>query len=192
MNHARISGALCVLAAVILSGSQVASAATPAVRTAAPAVTEYYNGGVYTLTPHNWHGAKDCAVIRRTLAHCFDSATQLNAFTARTEPATNTVHPLGFNCSGWTKIWNGRNWTNRGLAFSDWGYPMNLDSYVTPPFEVISWFSDGQRGYSSNNCWARIFKGRNGTGSFLYLPADGESVDLGTPYPTYSIELYRP
>lgn len=182
------------------ASAQVKPSSATAATSGTLKVTEYYQGQTYRLSPTNWHGAKACAIVTPTVAHCFDNAAQLDAFTATpaANPAAGTVEPDGsvvpdgFNCSGYTKIWNGPNWTNIGLAFKDWGYAQNLNSYTQVPFQVISWFSDGQRSYSPNNCPAWIFEGANGTGSGLYLPPDAHAKNLGSPWPTYSIELYHP
>lgn len=184
-------------------GTTIAHAEPAASISQAAAVTEYYNGGTYQLSPGHWHGASACAIVTPTVAYCFDNASELNTFTAT--PAANPLSgqrmpdgsyapdvPDGYNCSGYTKIWNGVNWTNTGLAFKDWGYAQNLNSYTPVPFRVISWFSDGQRAYGPNSCPANIFQGSNGTGAARYLPANAEAKNMGTAWPSYSIELYKP
>lgn len=196
-----LAGVTTAASAIFLGLGTVTAHAEPA--GSAPQqrpVTEYYDGATYTLTPGHWHGASACAVVTPTGAYCFDNATELDAFTST--PAANpsagqrmpdgTFAPYGYDCSGYTKIWNGVNWTNTGLAFKDWGYPQNLNSYVQTPFRVISWFSDDQRGYYPNSCPANIFQGYNGGGAGKYLPANAEAKNLGAAWPTDSIELCKP
>lgn len=187
--------AVAVTAAVGVS-ADAAVASTPPDRAG---ITEYYHGMSYPFSPSDWRGATDCAVKSKTAVFCFDTADQLNAWTAEDEAATRrpltTVSPntaQGYNCTGWTKIWNGPNWTNRGLAFSDWGYAMDINSYYTGTFVTESWFSDAQRGYNTpNSCNARIFKGTGGTGTNILLPANAHSLSMSFS-PTESIELYKP
>jgi hypothetical protein len=195
-------GAAAVVVGPLLAlGSGPASASTSRTTSApAPAITEYYDGHTYALTPTNWHGAKDCAVVSPTVLACFDTAAEMGGYTsgqtAKVEQSDAlTSDPVAtpfVSCSGWTKIWNGANWTGTGLAFHDWGYPQNLNSYTPTPFHLISWFSDGQRGYAANNCNGNAFAGNNGTGNYIGLPKNAESKNRGTAWLTDSIELYHP
>jgi hypothetical protein len=188
--------ALIAPALMVTAAPGHAGPATPnATGSAVSPIVEHYNGRVFTLTPTNWHGAKDCAVVTRTSVYCFDTAAQMNQFTASAAaypPPQAADVPPPSSCSGYTKIWNGPNWTNIGLAFHDWGYWQNLSSYTTVPFRVISWFSDGQRGYSKNNCDANINTANNGGGSNKFLPKCAEAKNLGTSWPSYSIKLNSP
>lgn len=155
-------------------------------------MTEHYRGRTYILTPGNWHGATNCAIVTPTQANCFDSAAQMSAFTSSTAAlAPDSVSRRGVNCSGYTKIWSGASWTGTGLAFHDWGYPQNLNSYVTTPFTVHSWFSDGQRAYASNNCNGALFSGYNGTGASVGLPKAAHALN-GPNFAAFSIELFQP
>lgn len=185
--------------AALIAGGASATAATDQVSKipAASTVAEYYHGAVFhNFSPSNWNGATNCAVDSTTVVHCFDTSDQMAAYTraqsaaraangARVSPDSPQV-----SCSGWTKIWSGTSWTGRGLAFSDWGYAMNLNSYVQTPFVVKSWFSNGQRGYNSNNCDARIFTGFNATGNNILLPKNAEALSIS--FNADSIELYKP
>lgn len=187
--------ALGVAATALTVGSAAASAATDQVSAAphASTVTEYYHGRAFhNFSPTQWNGASNCAVDNPTTVHCFDSSAQMARYTDAQSASIRANSPNAplVSCSGWTKIWDGPNWTNRGLAFSDWGYAMNLNSYVAVPFDVRSWFSDGQRGYNSNNCDARIFAGSNATGSNILLPKYAHSISIN--FNSYSIELYHP
>jgi hypothetical protein len=151
-----------------------------------------------SLTPTNWHGAKDCAIPAPGIAYCFSSDAQFAAFTDSVAPAEAEGVALPASafsgaCSGYTKIWNGTGWTGTGLAFMDYGYAQDLDAYVSTPFEVISWFSNPQRDYThANNCPMRLWTGSGGTGNYLTLPADADSTNMGTAYPATSVELYAP
>lgn len=158
-------------------------------------VTEHFNGKTFTLTPRNWHGAKDCAIVTPTDAYCFSSNAAFNSFTSvsrapdgsaiassatPTSPATTGV------CNGWAKIWNGINWTGTGLAFEDYGYQQNLADYYSPmPFPVESWFTDGQRGYAKmTNCFG--IADNPGT---ITLHTNAEATNDGVHNAHY-IELY--
>lgn len=156
-------------------------------------VTEHFNGHTFTLTPGNWHGAKDCAIVARTQAYCFSSNEAFNQFTGTPRTADGSVatdaataSPLSTGvCNGWAKIWQGINWTGIGLAFEDYGYQQNLSDYTTVPFGVESWFTDGQRGYSHmTNCFGIAWS----PGS-ITLHTNAESTNDGQHFASY-IELY--
>lgn len=190
MKQLRLLAPLLAALTIVASGG-VASAATGS---PANQITEHYRGATYAFSPTNWHGAKDCAIVGRTSVYCFDTSAQMGTYTTTLSKEharlqSRLAHP-DVSCSGFTKIWDGPKWTQRGLAFSDWGYPMNLDSYVTVPFPVVSWFSDGQRDYSPNNCDARIFANNGGSGNSIKLPKFAESTSMY--FKTRSIELYKP
>jgi hypothetical protein len=136
----------------------------------------------------------DCAIVTPTDVYCFDTADEMNAFTA-TPPANPpdgppTIFRTG-TCSGYTKIWDGVNWTNRGFAFHDWGFPQSLAPYYSGTFYVRSWFSDGQRGYRASNCNGRLFSNSNGTGGWFDMPNHAEARSTA-PFGTRSIWLDQP
>ena len=200
MKRRRITTCLAGIAAVLGLGlAQSGTPAEAASQTAAPAATpvvEYYAGHVYTLTPGNWHGATDCAIQSAHVAHCFDNNADFAAFTTAhstsTTPNTSTdaVQPAATGtCNGWLKIWDGANFTNRGLAFEDYGSLQYLSSYVNPPFNLRSWFTDGQRGYSRmTNCYGFAFD-VNGNFS-VQFSTNAQANSLG-PAPIWSIQLYQ-
>jgi hypothetical protein len=196
MTLRRIATALAALAMpLLLATASPSGATTRPIPATTQAVVEHYHGKTFVLTPTNWHGAKDCAIVARTSAYCFDNADQMNAFTETPEayPAlAGGLQPL-VSCSGYTKIWNGTNWTGTGLAFNDWGYWQNLNSYTTVPFKVISWFSDGQRSYAPNNCNGHLNNGNGGGGgSTIALPECAHALNMGTAFNAYSIKLDSP
>ncbi|HEY0225753.1 MAG TPA: hypothetical protein VGC05_05005 [Mycobacterium sp.] len=195
-----VTGALAVVTAVLLSG-MLSGFALP-VDLANASVVEHFGGQTFTLTPTNWHGATDCAIVSPTKAYCFDSNAAFNTFTdvprdtngaavvsqgaSPTAPISTTATPDATGtCDGWAKIWNGTNWTGRGLAFEDYGYQQYLGDYVTVPFEVMSWFTDGERGYAAmTDCWGVASSPGN-----ITLHTNGKSVDDGGIAVGY-IELY--
>lgn len=54
--------------AALPSTSAVAASASPTV-----SVTEHYDGQTFALTPGNWHGASECAIVNTTNAYCFST-----------------------------------------------------------------------------------------------------------------------
>jgi hypothetical protein len=201
LGLATVAAAVSTLGAVAIAPAVAApvqspSTARPAIpRAADPWIVEHYHGRIFRLTPRNWHGAKDCVVVEPTNVYCFDTADEMNAFTAT--PAANpvegppTILRTSGTCSGYTKIWNGVNWTNRGFAFHDWGFPQSLAAYYPGIFYVRSWFSDGQRGYPPSNCNGRLFSNSNGSGGSYGLPSRAESRNMPA-FGARSIWLYQP
>jgi hypothetical protein len=146
------------------------SAAAPAYSaSAAPptgtGITEHYQGKTFALSPGNWHGAKDCAIVSPTQAYCFNTDADFASFTSTERAADGSAIATTSKaivaspdttgvCNGWAKIWNGANFTNTGLAFEDYGTQQYLGDYVSVPFNVVSWFTDGKRSYKAmTNCW---------------------------------------
>jgi hypothetical protein len=157
-------------------------------------VTEHYDGKLLALAPGNWHGARDCAVVAQGDAYCFDTEAQFAAFTSVKRAADGSAVSAAVspsttgNCNGWAKIWNGTKWTGTGLAFEEYGVLQHLSDYVTTPFNVKSWFTDGQRGYNSmTNCYGAIF---NASGKLGTLHTNAESTNDGS-WPALSIQLYK-
>jgi hypothetical protein len=176
----------------VLVSALVFSGTTADAASSSTSVVEHFNGKTYILTPGNWHGAKDCAIVAPTQAYCFSTDAAFAAFTApRPSSAKATAPATTGTCDGYTKIWNGANWTGTGLAFRDYGYAQNLDAYVATPFQVVSWFSDGQRSYAPDTtCNMRLWTGFNATGNYHTLPANAHATNMPA-YNTDSIELYH-
>lgn len=158
----------------------VTATASPA--TSSAGVTEYYDGQVFTLTPTNWHGATDCAIVTPTVAYCFSSNQAFNEFTPSSVGYTPAVTPDCngttdiCKCNGAAKIWDGADFTDTGLAFYDYGYQQDLSSYTTTPFNIVSWFTDGQRDYSPmTDCTADAYTPGN-----LSMGSDAEATNLGS------------
>ena len=184
---------VAAVSSVLLVVAVAALAALPlgAARAAGPSplqVTEHFNGQTFTLTPGDWHGAKDCAIVTPTDAYCFSSDAAFDEFTSVSRapngsamtPAVS-VRPDSGVCNGWAKIWNGANWTGTGLAFEDYGYQQYLGDYTTVPFNVVSWFTDGQRGYSKmTDCYGIA----NDPGS-ITLHTNAESTNDGSHEVSY-------
>lgn len=190
---AAFGGGLILVALMAAVAVPLATAQPAASRSATTpiTVTEHFNGQTFTLTPSDWHGATDCAIVTPSQAYCFNSDAQFAAFTRTPRAADGSASSAAAApastgvCNGWAKIWNGANWTGRGLAFEDYGYQQYLGDYVTVPFNVVSWFTDGQRGYSAmTNCWGEA----NDPGG-ITLHTNAESTNDGTHEVSY-IELF--
>jgi hypothetical protein len=180
---------LLIVATVVLS---ICSAQAATTRTS---VIEHYNGKTYTLSPGNWHGATNCAIVTPTDAYCFDTDAEFASFT-NSDPATGPMATSSVTsdataaatgtCNGWAKIWNGTNFTNRGLAFHNYGNQQYLGDYVTVPFNVRSWFTDGQRGYEPmTNCYAYV-----NDPQFIELHTNAHSLNTGGRQVSF-IELFH-
>ena len=188
-----MAAATMAAAAALAMPSGAASAATSA------GIIEHYAGQTYALTPGNWNGATECAFVSATVAYCFNNDAAFETFTSeprnadgqavQSSASAGSASPdTSGTCNGWAKIWDGANWTDTGLAFEDYGYLQNLANYVNTPFEVRSWFTDGQRGYSAmTNCYGLT---ENQSQIFvLGLSTDAEATSMG-PDGSYFIELY--
>jgi hypothetical protein len=194
--------ALAVTAGLAMSAAPgMAAASATAPKTVR--VAEHFQGRTYTLTPGNWHGATQCAVVTPTVAYCFRSEAQFAAFTSTARSADGSAVTAGHTsamgtaspaatgaCDGWAKIWNGANFTNRGLAFQDYGYNQNLSDYVTVPFYVVSYFTNGQREYAPmTNCYGNLWNSA-GTSKFR-LHTNASATNLGTSsFNAWHIQLY--
>jgi hypothetical protein len=172
--------------------------AASAASVASPGIVEHYDGQTFTLTPDNWNGATDCAFVTPTDAYCFNNDAAFESFTGVPRNADGQAAqgtPLGGaspdtsgTCNGWAKIWNGTNFTDTGLAFEDYGSAQYLGDYTQVPFKVVSWFTDGQRGYSAmTNCYGETLN--SGGVDVLVLHTNAQADSMG-PVSSYYIELF--
>jgi len=179
-------------AAVPLAATQTVASASGV------GIVEHYDGQTYTLTPGNWNGATECAFVSPTDAYCFSNDSAFEAFTGEPRNAegqavqasavASATPAASGTCNGWAKIWNGPNFTDTGLAFENYGYIQALQDYVNVPFEVESWFTDGQRGYSAmTNCYGRLYNAEEQY--FVGLSTNAQANSMG-PAASYYIELF--
>lgn len=178
-----------------LPGTATAASSSPRHEGQRHHVTEYYRGHVYSLTPTNWHGATNCAVVESYVAYCYDTKNELTAFTnsplsSRQSAITGSPDSTTGTCNGWVKIWDGPNWTGRGLAFHNYdnsGNDQYLGDYAPVPFSLHSWFTDGQRSYAPmTNCYAYTGDYRNYNAE-EHTNAEARST---SPLPAYSITIF--
>jgi hypothetical protein len=203
MRRSRMAAlAVTVFTATCLSvaASPVASAASKAGQSVAPpgrsGITEHYQGRTFPFNRDTWGGAKDCAVMDASNVYCFATEREFSDFTnshSTGTTAADTASSMALTttgtCNGWAKIWDGANYTNRGLAFHDYGFSQYLGDYAPVPFNVRSWFTNGQRGYTAmTNCWGWTLNQAQ-TSALVVLHTNAQALSI-TPAGSYYIELF--
>lgn len=190
------AGTLAAIALVLASPAAPALASAsdrPAATKSRTEILEHYQGRIFKFDRNTWGGASDCAVMDASNVYCFDNNLEFNSFTDMQSLQASAASGLAPNtaavttCNGWAKIWDGPSYTNRGLAFRSTG-KQYLGDYAPVPFNLRSWFTNGQRGLAPmTNCWGYLHD-ISGSRPLITLHTNSAALSLG-PIGVYYIEL---